>query len=62
MLLIALSLAEICSAYPTMGGLYYWVCRMRPKTPFIGCKYQLFSNSLLGRTNQEQSQSVCVDL
>ena len=38
MLLIALSLAEICSAYPTMGGLYYWVCRMRPKTPFIWCK------------------------
>ncbi|EJC99703.1 uncharacterized protein FOMMEDRAFT_33883, partial [Fomitiporia mediterranea MF3/22] len=28
MLLIALCLAEICSAYPTMGGLYFWVCRM----------------------------------
>ncbi|KAF7296863.1 Amino acid metabolite permease [Mycena indigotica] len=36
MLLIALSLAEICSAYPTMGGLYFWVCRMKPDVPFLG--------------------------
>ncbi|KAJ7101546.1 amino acid transporter [Mycena belliarum] len=36
MLLIALSLAEICSAYPTMGGLYFWVCKMKPETPFLG--------------------------
>nr|GAT50889.1 amino acid metabolite permease [Mycena chlorophos] len=36
MLLIALSLAEICSAYPTMGGLYFWVCRMKPDMPFLG--------------------------
>jgi amino acid transporter len=25
MLCVALSLAEICSLYPTSGGLYYWV-------------------------------------
>ncbi|KAI0033568.1 amino acid transporter [Vararia minispora EC-137] len=36
MFLIALSLAEICSAYPTMGGLYFWVCKMKPDAPFIG--------------------------
>ncbi|KAJ6455474.1 amino acid transporter [Mycena sanguinolenta] len=36
MLLIALSLAEICSAYPTMGGLYFWVCKMKPDVPFLG--------------------------
>ncbi|KAF9477649.1 amino acid transporter [Pholiota conissans] len=36
MLLIALSLAEICSAYPTMGGLYFWVCRMKPDAPALG--------------------------
>ncbi|KAL5492928.1 hypothetical protein ACEPAI_4376 [Sanghuangporus weigelae] len=36
MLLIALCLAEICSAYPTMGGLYFWVCRMKPETPILG--------------------------
>ncbi|KAI0672071.1 amino acid transporter [Trametes maxima] len=37
MLLIALSLAEICSAYPTMGGLYFWVCKMKPEVPMLGC-------------------------
>ncbi|VDB96698.1 unnamed protein product [Peniophora sp. CBMAI 1063] len=36
MFLIALSLAEICSAYPTMGGLYFWVCKMKPDAPFLG--------------------------
>ncbi|KAI0708361.1 amino acid transporter [Earliella scabrosa] len=36
MLLIALSLAEICSAYPTMGGLYFWVCKMKPDVPLLG--------------------------
>ncbi|KAJ6624395.1 amino acid transporter [Mycena sp. CBHHK59/15] len=36
MMLIALSLAEICSAYPTMGGLYFWVCKMKPDLPFLG--------------------------
>ncbi|KAJ3208963.1 hypothetical protein HDU83_008598 [Entophlyctis luteolus] len=38
MLLIALSQAEICSAFPTMGGLYFWVCKLCPETyvPIIG--------------------------
>ncbi|THU84916.1 amino acid transporter [Dendrothele bispora CBS 962.96] len=36
MLFIALSQAEICSAYPTMGGLYFWVCKMKPDLPVLG--------------------------
>ncbi|KAF8526995.1 amino acid transporter [Hysterangium stoloniferum] len=36
MFLIALCLAEICSALPTMGGLYYWVCAMKPEYPALG--------------------------
>ncbi|KAI8988952.1 amino acid/polyamine transporter I [Pilobolus umbonatus] len=27
-MVVALSLAEICSAYPTTGGLYFWVSRL----------------------------------
>ncbi|KAI8391378.1 amino acid/polyamine transporter I [Radiomyces spectabilis] len=27
-MLVAMSLAEICSAYPTTGGLYFWVSRL----------------------------------
>ena len=30
-LLIAASMAEIASAYPTAGGLYYWASRLRNK-------------------------------
>ncbi|KAK1231737.1 polyamine transporter tpo5 [Marasmius sp. AFHP31] len=36
MLFIALSQAEICSAFPTMGGLYFWVCKMKPDRPVLG--------------------------
>ncbi|KIJ54487.1 hypothetical protein M422DRAFT_73498 [Sphaerobolus stellatus SS14] len=36
MFLVALCLAEICSALPTMGGLYYWVCSMKPEYPALG--------------------------
>ncbi|RSH79125.1 uncharacterized protein EHS24_001163 [Apiotrichum porosum] len=36
MFLIALSMAEICSAFPTAGGLYYWTCRMRPDAKWLG--------------------------
>ena len=31
MQLIALSLSEICSVYPTAGGIFYWVKRMSDK-------------------------------
>ncbi|MDQ1725212.1 MAG: hypothetical protein QOG52_2240 [Frankiaceae bacterium] len=27
-LLVALAMAEVCSAYPTAGGLYYWAAKM----------------------------------
>ncbi|KAI9495448.1 amino acid/polyamine transporter I [Zychaea mexicana] len=29
-MIVACSLAEICSAYPTTGGLYFWVSRLAP--------------------------------
>ncbi|KAJ4482746.1 amino acid transporter [Lentinula lateritia] len=35
MLLVALSQAEICSAYPTMGGLYFWVSKLKPDFPVL---------------------------
>ena len=47
MLLIALSLAEICSSYPTMGGLYFWVCKMKPDLPFLGCEYYRCHDTML---------------
>jgi len=28
---VALSMAEICSAYPTLGGLYYWTGNLAPQ-------------------------------
>ncbi len=28
---VALSMAEICSSYPTAGGLYYWAAKVAPK-------------------------------
>jgi amino acid transporter len=31
-LLIAASMSEIASAYPTAGGLYYWASRMKGKS------------------------------
>ncbi|KAL7418652.1 polyamine transporter tpo5 [Cryptotrichosporon argae] len=36
MMMIGLSMAEICSAFPTAGGLYYWVCKMRPNEKWLG--------------------------
>ncbi|KAH7915957.1 amino acid/polyamine transporter I [Hygrophoropsis aurantiaca] len=48
MLLIALSLAEICSAYPTMGGLYFWVCKMKPDAPILGfCTGWIYSIAMV---------------
>ncbi|KAL6304632.1 amino acid transporter [Sparassis latifolia] len=48
MLLIALSLAEICSAYPTMGGLYFWVCKMKPDSPILGfCTGWIYSIAMV---------------
>lgn len=48
MLLIALCLAEICSTYPTMGGLYFWVCKMKPDAPFLGfCTGWIYSIAMV---------------
>lgn len=30
-MLVGLSMAEICSSYPTSGGLYYWSARLSGK-------------------------------
>src|SRR3954467_6957917 len=30
-LFVGLAMAEVCSSYPTAGGLYYWAARLAPK-------------------------------
>src|SRR5271165_3806108 len=30
-LLVGLSMAEVCSSFPTAGGLYYWAAKLAPK-------------------------------
>jgi amino acid permease (GABA permease) len=30
-LLVGLAMAEVCSSYPTAGGLYYWAARLAPR-------------------------------
>lgn len=48
MLFIALSLAEICSSYPTLGGLYFWVCKMKPNLPILGfCTGWIYSIAMV---------------
>ncbi|KAG9308306.1 amino acid/polyamine transporter I [Chiua virens] len=48
MFLIALSLAEICSSYPTLGGLYFWVCKMKPDLPILGfCTGWIYSIAMV---------------
>ncbi|KAI8877537.1 amino acid transporter [Backusella circina FSU 941] len=62
MMCIALSLAEICSLYPTSGGLYYWVYellnrhpRVRKNAPIIafvtGWVYAFANIISIGATN-----------
>src|SRR2546428_7295337 len=29
-LLVGLAMAEVCSSYPTAGGLYYWAAKLAP--------------------------------
>ncbi len=33
--LVGLAMAEVCSAYPTAGGLYYWAAKMAPRRPAL---------------------------
>ena len=28
-----------CIFSPTMGGLYFWVCKMKPDSPALGCEH-----------------------
>ena len=30
-LFVGLAMAEVCSSYPTAGGLYYWAAKLAPK-------------------------------
>src|SRR5881227_2464906 len=30
-LMVGLAMAEVCSSYPTAGGLYYWAAKLAPK-------------------------------
>ena len=32
-LFVGLSMAEVCSSYPTAGGLYYWSAKLAPRNP-----------------------------
>jgi amino acid permease (GABA permease) len=32
-LLVGLAMAEVCSSYPTAGGLYYWAAKLAPSNP-----------------------------
>jgi amino acid transporter len=45
---VGLSLAEICSAYPTAGGLYYWSARLARRRAPIWSWYTGWFN-LLGQ-------------
>jgi amino acid permease (GABA permease) len=32
-LIVGLSMAEVCSSFPTAGGLYYWSAKLAPRNP-----------------------------
>ena len=32
-LLVGLGMAEVCSSFPTAGGLYYWAAKLAPRNP-----------------------------
>ena len=34
-LFVGLSMAEVCSSFPTAGGLYYWSAKLAPKNPAL---------------------------
>jgi amino acid permease (GABA permease) len=34
-LFVGLSMAEVCSSFPTAGGLYYWSAKLAPKNPAV---------------------------
>ncbi|GAA5795239.1 hypothetical protein HPULCUR_000594 [Helicostylum pulchrum] len=69
MMCVALSLAEVCSLYPTSGGLYYWVYELLSRHPrgkskapiaaFItGWTYSLANIISIGATNVTVALSI----
>lgn len=44
-LMVGLAMAEICSSYPTSGGLYYWAAR-------LGGKHRVFASWLAGASRR----------
>lgn len=33
--------ADHCLGSPTTGGLYFWVCKLKPDAPVLGCEYSV---------------------
>lgn len=62
MFLVALSFAEICSSYPTMGGLYFWVHKMKPDSPMLGfCTGWIYSIAMVFTgTSGSLSVALCI--
>jgi hypothetical protein len=54
---IALSVAELVSAYPTSGGLYYTISRLAPKNWVASLSWVTGWINLLGQVSQNHSHS-----
>ena len=42
-ILVGLSMAEVCSSYPTAGGLYYWAAKLAPQSGRNPASWSWFS-------------------
>lgn len=49
--LVGLSMAEVCSSFPTAGGLYYWAAKLAPQSGRNGASWSWFTGwfNLLGQ-------------
>jgi amino acid permease (GABA permease) len=50
-ILVGLSMAEVCSSYPTAGGLYYWAAKLAPQSDRNPAAWSWFTGwfNLLGQ-------------
>jgi amino acid permease (GABA permease) len=50
-ILVGLSMAEVCSSYPTAGGLYYWAAKLAPQSGRNPASWSWFTGwfNLLGQ-------------
>jgi amino acid permease (GABA permease) len=50
-LLVGMAMAEVCSSYPTAGGLYYWAAKLAPQSGRNGAAWSWFTGwfNLLGQ-------------